>query len=322
MEHVNLKTIHGGWFTAGEYNEGFTPSYRNTETTIVDTLKFIGYQLYDTKSVDRILRLYVPKPSTRDIELMSHYENEQKYGRNIRTPIKAGKLLKKLFPAVSEKQVEEFAVWYTNKYVLGIHNLTYKVSKAAEDFKFAYTKYAPSKGINFDFYNAYYKSSSDSCMKHKFDNLPCHPTEAYATGDFEIHYLVDEYNKVHARTVVCVYNKDGECFIPAPIYGSSKPACDLLRSKLKTTYKRSDTIAWEGASLKIIQQPAHKDDHYITFIGPYLDMRGYFDIKSKGYFTISPYVDMNTTPCSGGYFEVRASWLKSKGYEVEYNVPF
>lgn len=311
---LSLAEIHADWITVGN----FKPHYRNTSVDIVSMLKYLGYMYYDTKAVDQLLRKYVPKKSERDIELLSYYQNQTKYEYGIRTQIKPGKLLKKLFPLVSDEQAEQFTNWYKNKYVLGISNLTYKVGNTAKDFKFAYTHNKTASGINGNFYDSGFKSISDSCMRDKFTSYRYHPSEAYASGDFEVHYLVDENNKVVARCTVCIKNKDGAAFVMAPIYAASYNAGVMLRDKLnqvKSTLGNVSVYGWFGAKIvKLLYRDPDCRRAYVDCIGPYLDKEGCLKHYDDNHFVLaySSDLDYNYRFQSNGYIEMYKKWYDGK----------
>lgn len=311
MVEVSTSLIeqHADWFILEDTPDSFKLQYRNTNIDIVNMFKYIGYQYYDTKAVDAILRRYMPRMSISDNTLMTHYTNSTKYKDDLRTPVKPGKLLKKIFPMVMDSQVESVSNWYKNKYIINTNNLVYKIGTTKEDFKHAYCDNKRSEALSSSFFDKGFKSSSDSCMRDKFSfSNGIHPTEAYASGDFEVHYLEDDKGKVHARCVVCVNTKDGPSFSRAPIYAANLNAAKYLSDKLNS---KKEFGSWVGA--RLLKIPVYNADSYIKYIGPYMDtgvMLGKND-ENNFYLATSEYDNNYYSFNSSGYCEIPKSWIEN-----------
>lgn len=108
------------------------------------------------------------------------------------------------------------------------------------------------------FPNRDHKALCDSCMRYQFDLLPHHPADAYNSGDFELHYLLDREGRLAARSLVYIGNQTR-----GPIYGRSESAIRYLDQQMDRC--KAYEGDWEGA--RLLAFPHHGD-----LIGPYLDL--------------------------------------------------
>ena len=100
-------------------------------------------------------------------------------------------------------------------------------------------------------------------MRYDFDNLPMHPAEAYASGDFTIVYALDQNDLVAGRCVVYTANQPPQA---GPIYGVSEQAIDCIQERLELMgTDMMHNASWKGAKLRRVEYDG-------GFIGPYLDL--------------------------------------------------
>jgi hypothetical protein len=100
-------------------------------------------------------------------------------------------------------------------------------------------------------------------MRYDFDNLPMHPAEAYASGDFTIVYALDQNDLVAGRCVVYTNNVPPQA---GPIYGVSEQALDCIQERLEAMgADMTHNASWIGAHLKRVEYDG-------GYIGPYLDL--------------------------------------------------
>jgi len=132
------------------------------------------------------------------------------------------------------------------------NNLRLVIKDDRESFRFAY--------YGQRVYNE--SSSAVSCMAKHFEDLPCHPAEAYAAGDLAIAYVPDprDSDKILARAIVW---PDRKQFVK--LYGVDERARNNLENLLDAEdYTRADDF--EGANLRAITF-----DSDTKIIVPYLD---------------------------------------------------
>ena len=219
------------------------------------------------------LGLYQPAPADKDSALMAIYATKADFDKESsdsmgkRTIGKPAKILRKIFPFLDESACTWFAEQW--KEAFSPESLTIKSGKARADFARAYsheqTKCKNPAYIKRD--GLYVKSLSGSCMRHSFGFKAGHPSEVYASGDFESVWAEDEKGRIAARVVVNTSKQGESCFIPAPIYANSDCAAIFVLEYLKTRgYKSYTNDSWHGAELLAIP---HKDDSYLM---PYIDM--------------------------------------------------
>lgn len=217
------------------------------------------------------LGLYQPAPAEKDSALMAIYATKADFDRDSsdglgkRTIGKPAKMVKKIFPFLDESACTWFAEQW--KEALSPESLIIKHGKDRADFAHAYaheqTKCKNPAYIKRD--GLYVKSLSGSCMRHSFGKY--HPSEAYASGDFESIWAEDEKGRIAARVVVNVKNQGSSVFVPAPIYANSDCAAIFVLEYLKTRgYDAKANDSWIGAQLLAIP---HNGDSYLM---PYIDM--------------------------------------------------
>ena len=217
--------------------------------------------------------LYQPSQADKDSNLMAIYATKADFDRETsdsmgkRTIGKPAKIIKKIFPFLDESACTWFAEQW--KEAFSPESLTIKSGKARADFARAYaheqTKCKNPAYIKRD--GLYVKSLSGSCMRHSFGFKAGHPSEVYASGDFESIWAEDEKGRIAARVVVNIKNQGCNVFIPAPIYTNSDCAAIFVLEYLKTRgYDPMARDNWNGAELLAIP---HNGDSYLM---PYIDM--------------------------------------------------
>lgn len=187
---------------------------------------------------------------------VQYFESVDKRDKEVYTTSKIGKFIRKIAPFYNDKQVEILVDLIVEMHT--IPNYEYKVARTAEEFGEVY-RMRPASGSalgNYSCINA-------SCMRDKYGEN--HPCQVYGSGDFELHYLVNESGKICARTILCTVDDDY-----AYIYAHSFIAGKTLEEKLKEAVPgaqkaEEDVRAWEGARLlKIECQDG--------LLAPYLDV--------------------------------------------------
>ena len=190
---------------------------------------------------------------TRDVH--AYYDNKQ----TAMTPARAFQFM---FPEFDHKTIIRMTDDYLNTFCQ--REFTLHVGSSADDFTLAYSgQQCMRENVST---SAGRKHIADSCMRYEFEHLPCHPTTAYASDDFNIIYLTDQHGKIGGRCVVYVNHPSG---IPqaGPIYGVSEQAIDMIGAKLyEMEAEFFHSADWGGARLKRIEYDNH------SFIGPYLDV--------------------------------------------------
>lgn len=185
----------------------------------------------------------VPDISESNPDLWAYYQTTTKAalagsdGKGIKTLIKYGKLLKKLFPMATEAQITaEVENWKEEKAKANLL-LEFVISTDSESFKLAYQgEQSPTLNPKL---NWPYKSLQNSCMRYSTDNnwADCdgfHPAQAYASGDFAIVYAT-QAGRIAGRAVA-PYDKDtGKlCGVSGPIYTTSDSASHGLRAYIES----------------------------------------------------------------------------------------
>ena len=204
---------------------------------------------------------YQPKIAEKNPSNIAIYQNKDKYERDIHTSMRPGKALRTIFPELSDVELEQMVDAFRHAFPVGDYTL--KVGSEREDFKKAYAgDQAPYQNI---YTTSARKSLANSCMRYDFGHLPCHPAEAYASGDFKIYWTELPDGRIGSRCVVYFPEEDNPQ--AGPIYGVDEHSVDIIADKLASEGARLFPSNWEGARLLRIE---HRGE---GFIAPYVDGR-------------------------------------------------
>ena len=217
---------------------------------------------------------------------ISVYTNHQRRDENRLTAMRPGRALSFIFPELTHKSVITLTDNYLREFAP--RDFTLHTSKLAEEFKFAYSgEQSPTENIDTTFSR---KSLAASCMRYEFDNLPNHPAEAYASGDFTIVYTTDQNNLVASRCVVYTNNVPPQA---GPVYGVSEQALDLIQDRLEVMgADMTQNASWVGARLKRIPYDE-------GFIAPYLDLQPQSLTDTGDYLVVSHRGEIDASQYSG-----------------------
>ncbi len=212
------------------------------------------------------------------------------------TAMKPARAFALMFPELDHKAIIQLNDEYLQEFAP--RDFTIHVSKEADDFRLAYAgEQSPNENIDT---TPFRKHLAHSCMRYDFDNLPMHPAEAYASGDFTIVYATDQNDLVAGRCVVYTANQPPYA---GPVYGVSEQAIDCIEERL--AFMGASTghdAAWIGAKLRRVEYDG-------GYIGPYLDltpqsladMGEYLEVNRRGEIDASQYNgvlgDHHTTCC-------------------------
>ena len=213
-------------------------------------------------SVDNRINHFCPKTNEEELTVGIFLNNQDKE-RDKRSWMKPGRAFRRMFPELSDVYLERLVDEFRERFTPA--NLTLHVGTKPHDFNFAYSReHAPYQNPHTTDGR---KSLANSCMRYGFDNLPQHPAEAYASGEFKIVYTTDDNDRVASRCVVwCPPDGTFKVWQAAPIYGVNEHALDLVEKYLDENgaTKYEDGSEWSGAKLKAIP-------HDRGYIAPYLD---------------------------------------------------
>ncbi len=174
-----------------------------------------------------------------------------------RVAMKVGRAFKSMFPNFCDAQIEILGDAFRAEMVS--KDLTLKSGKSRADFEKAYggalgTNENPDTGC-------YRKFLGNSCLRPSYlysddnyhkDNLPHHPAQAYASGDFTIYWVEEPDGKVAGRCVVLTTDPDKPR--AGPLYGLSEQAMTTMGKAIEAT--RADDSwdifrhsGWAGAKM-------------------------------------------------------------------------
>lgn len=228
-----------------------------------------------TNSIAAVLNFYVPnidKDLPNAFYMWPNMDSRKK-GRSGRCNMKLGRAIKRMFPVLADSEIDNLVDKVKAEF-FSSEPLYIKSGTCQSSFQQAYTmKQSDSQNVC---HSHSKKHMAGSCMRYEFDQLPNHPTEAYASGDFVMYWVENSRGLVAARCVVCV-SKEG---IPlsqwqaAPIYANTEQAYRELYEHLSDSSNTGGLDKaelnccrsnWEGALMLSISHGGGK-------IGPYLDL--------------------------------------------------
>ena len=177
---------------------------------------------------------------------VSMYMNKKDKERDRKTACRPGRAFKFLFPELPDIDIAKLVDRFNEKFP--VVNLTLHEGKDEDSFIKAYS-YEQSVMQNV-YTSCSRKSLANSCMRFRpeHENLPKHPSAAYASGDFLSLWTEDEGGRIASRCVVYV-PEEGKPQA-GPVYGTSENAIDLIESKLRDMNAAfyNDAV-WIGARL-------------------------------------------------------------------------
>ena len=205
------------------------------------------------------------------------------------TAMRPARAIKLMFPELDHTSLNYITDEYLQKFApreLGLH-----VSESPDDFKLAYSgEQSNSENVQTTYKR---KHMAHSCMRYEFSNLPQHPVEAYASGDFKIIYVLDQDGLVCSRCVVAVH---GDIAQAGPIYGVSEQSIDMINDYLTDVMNaiQAGSSDWSGARLCRIPNPDGEG-----FIAPYLDICPQHLTDDGKYLYVDSYGEIDASCYSG-----------------------
>lgn len=225
--------------------------------------------------------LYQPEVNKDDKSKVDFYRNAQDMERDRRTTIKIGRFFKYVLPKdVPATTVENMV----REWVANSVDPEYKliVGKSEEDFVDAYS--LPRSRNRDPSLREPFKSLSYSCMHIGSDhNDFCrsdHPVRSYASGDFEVAYVVDAEGKIGGRVVICTSTG-----YYGPIYIQDSFAGRVLKDYcVESGYKDAESVsgAWDGARLLVWDKNPATVCKDSDFRIPYMDVGGNVSVCADG----------------------------------------
>ncbi|WP_422048050.1 hypothetical protein [Shimia sp.] len=212
--------------------------------------------------LDDYLRSLQLSPSPSDSKLVHYFESRDAYYKGKRSaPAKAGRVIKRLFPMLTDAQIERLVDYYKENFVIDLEGVEVQSGQTRSDFNRIYDL-TRSENHNVQNSSDFKKHLAYSCMHHQTAGGII-AGEVYASGDFTA-YWIEQNDKLMAR---CVVRTDCDPIIAGPVYGTSDAAVGALRSHLEGLgAKVDDYEGWEGARLLRIEVGD-------SWLGVYSDMR-------------------------------------------------
>ena len=211
-------------------------------------------------------------------------QNREKFDSDKQTALKPGRAIKTMFPEMTDAEIEEVVDKFRHAFC--DKDYIVKVGSDRTSFRHAYSH--DQEAMQNPYTTSQRKSLANSCMRYSFDHLPCHPAEAFASGEFKILWVENQNGEIAARCVVgTAFDKPQA----GPIYGTSETAMDLIQNKLVTMHAREGG-SWSGATLL-------KIDYDGGFVGPYLDLHPQALMESDEGLVVDSCGDIDASNYSG-----------------------
>ena len=238
-------------------------------------------------TLNKVIDKYAPEVTPgialkKEIEVNGVNKRGIKTGK--RTVMKFGRWLGQAFPFLTDIEKENLGDWYYDNY--GPLDATFH--RATTGFEGIVTK-SMGKRVGFDT-TTWQKSLAASCMRYEASelNLTGHPYSAYESGDWELCYLLDQYEQLLGRCLVNLPTKTHSA-----IYGVSKPSIKMLKEemrKLGYTQASEGAKEWDGSRLKYIKDAwynSDEDEDISVFLVPYVDVFEGFAYHDRKYIYLS-----------------------------------
>lgn len=271
---------------------------------------FVGYRGLS------IVFTYWPNLDKEDSNVVWAWLDDKgrKQGKAGRMPIKPGKLFRRMFPSLTDKELEKLVDDYKESFFTPGQKLleSFEVNDIVNAYRDEQSTYQ-----NID--TTYWvKSLANSCMRGKqcFENLPFHPSRAYGSGEFSILVVRDNKNKVSARCLVW-HDPESNSY-SAPIYSANNEATKMIIDYIISKGYKKQKDSWEGAKLLRI-------DYGNSYIAPYLDFEPqllepsgcgeYLVIDSDGSIDASAYEGVLGSNCTCCECEDRISNGDERSHE-------
>lgn len=162
---------------------------------------------------------------------------------NVRkSTVKLGRFLLKMYPWLQPTEIESIVDIYKEKF--GPRKFT--IHRSDKIAKICRKSLSATKNFST---TAFKKSLANSCMRHSFPQN-VHPMKAYENGEFEVIYLLDEEEKLAARTILRISNGTY-----APIYCVCEQSYNELKDYMRSQGYRSledEPRGWAGATLQLL----------------------------------------------------------------------
>lgn len=185
-------------------------------------------------------------------------------GRSARRMMKIGKALKKMFPCLTDVEVERAVDEIKRQ--LWSNDLEVKSSLDPEDFaRVSQGPFAEYENVDTNWSK---KHQSNSCMRYEFSDQPHHPMEAWGSGDFKIMWTECAKGLIHSRVIVSIAKEGVARDKPqaAPIYCCHERAYHVLSMALEEMGAETTSRSTFKGSVLL----AHRNDSH-SFYGPYVD---------------------------------------------------
>jgi hypothetical protein len=221
--------------------------------------------------LSRVLRIASCDQDKKYPKLMVAFLSSQDLERARPTIGKPAKLLGKILPNATEQEKEAFAVWWKETLILPYEGLNIKSTQDGDEIARVYTA-KQARASDPSLSQNGWKSLSASCMRYSFNELSCHPTKVYGSGDFVLYWVENQKGEIAARAMVATRNGR---FVPAPIYTNSNIAGKTLQDHLDLLQKAPrvgkdvESTTWVNCELLKIESDCG------GYIAPYFDVFPY-----------------------------------------------
>ncbi len=221
-------------------------------------------------SVDQLEKIKVPlrlrafnaRRSRQYKGKITVFQSHKDRDDNREVAMKPGRAITLMFPELDHKRLIGVTDAFLQRFAP--RKLTVHQSTEPDKFRLAYSgEQSENENVDTSWGR---KHMAHSCMRYEFDHLEVHPAEAYASGDFEIIYVLDQSDLVAGRCVVSIHGDKPQA---GPIYGVSEQAITMIEDTLSSLGANlAGNASWEGARLTRIVHDG-RDDSYVA---PYLDL--------------------------------------------------
>jgi hypothetical protein len=271
----------GSGIAYNEYLNTYEAHPSEVQVEKANVAKVVGYHWpnvdLDAKQDNNFIHLWLDSKSRRA-------------GRSGRTMMRVGRAFRRMFPCLTDSEIDGLVTKFKRDFAP--ISFTLFESKDSDRFAHAYG-HEQSRTENLET-TSWHKSIANSCMRHDFDHLDCHPASAYGSGDFTILWTEDNNGKIGSRCVVYTGSDPEHTPKYGPIYAATKTALDMTIARLAEMKAiPAEYNAWEGAKLKAIPKGR-------GFIAPYIDISPrHLEVLNSDFLVVHPRGSIDASNYSG-----------------------
>jgi len=210
--------------------------------------------------------------------------------RSGRVKMRVGRAFRRMFPCLTDSEIDSLVTDFKRDFA----PITFTLFESKDSDRFAHAYGHEQSNTENLKTTSWHKSIANSCMRHSFDHLKCHPASAYGSGDFTILWTEDNNGKIGSRCVVYTGSDPEHTPKYGPIYAATQAALDMTIARLdEMGAMPTEHNDWKGAKLKAIPEGR-------GYIAPYIDIAPRsISVLNSEFLIVDPRGEMDASNYSG-----------------------